>query len=90
VADPAWLIERLGHLRGLQSSEILERWRALIDEKDFPALVTELLTQHYDPLYQRSQAHNYESFEAATRHATDRLDAASLDRLAAEILAAPA
>lgn len=90
VADPAWLIGRLGHLRGLQSSETLERWRALIDEKDFPALVTELLTQHYDPLYQRSQAHNYESFEAATRHATDRLDAASLDRLAAEILAAPA
>ncbi len=87
VADPAWLIERLQHLKGLQSRETLERWQALIAAGDFPLLVEELLTQHYDPLYQRSQAHNYNSFEAATRYAAERLDAASLDRVAAEILA---
>lgn len=90
VADPVWLLERLGHLKGLQSNETLERWRALIAARDFPALVEELLTLHYDPLYQRSQAHNYESFGAATRYASERLDAAALDRLAAEILAAAA
>ncbi len=86
IADPAWLIERLEHLKGLQSNETLDRWRALIAARNFPALVEELLTQHYDPLYQRSQASNYNSFEAATRYATDRLDAAAFDRLAAEIL----
>jgi len=86
IADPAWLIERLEHLKGLQSNETLERWRTLIAARDFPALVEELLTLHYDPLYQRSQASNYNSFEAATRYATDRLDAAAFDRLAAEIL----
>ncbi len=90
VADPAWLLERLGHLKGLQSNETLQRWSALIAARDFPALVAELLTQHYDPLYQRSQAHNYDSFEAATRYFADCLDAASLDRLAAEILATSA
>ena len=88
VADPAWLVERLGHLRGLQSNETLARWQTLIAAGAFPVLVEELLTQHYDPLYQRSQAHNYDSFGAATRYTTEKLDAASLDRLAEEILAA--
>jgi tRNA 2-selenouridine synthase len=90
VADPSWLVERLGHLRGLQSNDTLQRWQALIAAGEFPALVAELLTQHYDPLYQRSQAHNYDSFDTATRYAADRLDAASLNRLAAEILSASA
>ncbi|WP_310450793.1 tRNA 2-selenouridine(34) synthase MnmH [Sulfuritalea sp.] len=90
VTDPAWLLERLGHLKGLQSNETLERWSALIAARNFPALVAELLTLHYDPLYQRSQAHNYESFGAAARFSAERLDPATLDRLAAEILAAVA
>jgi tRNA 2-selenouridine synthase len=90
IADPAWLIERLGHLKGLQSNETLERWSALIAAKDFPALVEELLTLHYDPLYERSQASNYNSFAAAKRYATERLDAAALGEVAAEILATSA
>jgi tRNA 2-selenouridine synthase len=90
VADPAWLIERLQHLKGLQSDETLARWQALVTAGDFPTLVEELLTLHYDALYQRSQARNYNSFEAAACYATDRLDAASLDRVAAEILFASA
>ncbi|KAF0166121.1 MAG: tRNA 2-selenouridine synthase [Rhodocyclaceae bacterium] len=90
IADPAWLMGRLEQLKGLQSNETLERWRSLIAARDFPALVEELLALHYDPLYQRSQASNYHSFEAATRYDTDRLDAAALDRLAAEILATSA
>ena len=39
IADPAWLIERLGHLKGLQSNETLERWRTLIAVKDLPGFV---------------------------------------------------
>jgi len=87
IADPAWLIERLSHLKGLQSNDTLERWQELITARNFPALVEELLTLHYDPLYQRSQTHNFNSFEAATRYSTDRLDSAAFNRLAAEILA---
>ena len=87
VADPAWLVERLQHLKGLQSRETLDHWQALVAAGDFPTLVEELLTQHYDPLYQRSQAHNYDSFGDAARRTAERLDPAALDRLAAEILA---
>ena len=90
VTDTAWLIERLDHLQGLQSNETLERWRALIAARDFPALVEELLTLHYDPLYQRSQTRNFNSFAAAIRYTAEHLDAAALDRLAAEILATSA
>jgi tRNA 2-selenouridine synthase len=90
TAEPAWLIERLDQLKGLQSNETLEHWRSLIAARNFPALVEELLTRHYDALYQRSQASNYHSFEVATRYDTNRLDSAALDKLAAEILAASA
>jgi tRNA 2-selenouridine synthase len=90
IANPAWLMERLSHLKGLQSNETLEHWQGLIAAREFPALVEELLTRHYDPLYQRSQTHNFNSFEGAARYPTDRLDAAALDLLAAEILATSA
>ena len=88
VADPSWLIERLGHLKGLQSNETLARWSDMIATSDFATLVEELLTLHYDPLYQRSQTSNYDSFDAATRYATEKLDSRSLNALAKDILAA--
>ncbi len=88
IADPAWLVERLGHLRGLQSNETLARWHALIEEKAFPLLVGELLTLHYDPLYQRSQSSNYADFGTKDNYATDDLSPTALDALAARILAA--
>jgi tRNA 2-selenouridine synthase len=90
VADPAWLLERLGHLRGLQSNETLEHWHKLIHSGDFAALVEALLTQHYDPHYERSQSNNYASFGAAARYATDSLAPGALDALATQILATSA
>ncbi|MBL8478862.1 MAG: tRNA 2-selenouridine(34) synthase MnmH [Sterolibacteriaceae bacterium] len=90
VADPTWLLERLGHLKGLQSNETLARWCELVALEDFPTLVAELLAQHYDPLYQRSQANNYASFGDAARYQTERLDPAALDELALQILATSA
>ena len=90
IADPAWLLERLGHLKGLQSNETLARWRTLVDSGDFAALVEQLLTQHYDPHYERSQSNNYASFGDAARYATDSLDDAALDSIAAQVLATSA
>ncbi len=88
LADPAWLSEKLGHLRELQSKETIERWLALVAAGDFRSLVTELLERHYDPLYQRSQSKNYADFTGAAAFATDDLSPAGVDRLAAAILAA--
>ena len=90
VADAGWLLARLANLKGLQSNETLERWQTLIAAGNHPALVEQLLTQHYDPLYERSQTRNYASFDAAARYVTDSLDDAALDSIAAQILATSA
>ena len=88
LANPGWLGEKLAHLKGLQSEETLARWQALIEAGDFPALVGELLEQHYDPLYQRSQSRNYTDYTAAANYAAADLSEAGIRRLAEGILAA--
>ena len=87
LADPAGLKAKLACLRELQSGETLAQWQALIDARDWPALVGELLEKHYDPLYRRSQGKNYVHFAEAPRFSTDDLSPAGLNKLATEILA---
>ena len=86
LADPTWLVERLEQLKGLQSGETVARWKALAQAGEFPALVSELLTAHYDPLYQRSQTRNFAGFAAATPIESSDLSPAAMARLAREIL----
>jgi tRNA 2-selenouridine synthase len=86
LADPASLKEKLDCLRELQSGETLAHWNALIDARDWPALVAELLGKHYDPLYRRSQGKNYVHFADAPRYDTDDLSPAGLEKLARKIL----
>ena len=88
LADPAWLMERLEQLRGLQSNETLARWSALVHAGEFPALVAELLASHYDPLYQRSQSFNYAGLAAASRIVTDDLSPERMAELARAIISA--
>ena len=90
LADPASLKAKLDCLRELQSSETLSRWNELIDARDWPVLVGELLELHYDPLYRRSQGKNYANFAEAPRFDTGDLTPTGLERLAQEILATSA
>ncbi len=83
---PQWLIDQLSHLRGLQSNETLDHWTRQIEAGDFPALVTDLLENHYDPLYQRSQDKNYRYADAAV-FAVDELSTAGIQDAARRILA---
>lgn len=85
LTRPQWLIEKLDHLRDLQSRDTLQRWREMIDAGDFPALVDALLEQHYDPLYERSQGKNYR-YENAPVFVADDLSSAGIDAVAREIL----
>jgi tRNA 2-selenouridine synthase len=86
--DPIGLKTKLDCLRGLQPTETLLRWHAMIDAGDWPGLVCELLGTHYDPLYARSQGRNYAAFPAAPRYFTDDLSLEALSGLARTILAA--
>ncbi len=87
LADPAWLIERLSQLAGLQSRETVTHWIALAQGGEFSELVEELLERHYDPLYLRSQAKNFAGFSDAVRIGCDDLSPDGMARLAREILA---
>ncbi|UCV29927.1 tRNA 2-selenouridine(34) synthase MnmH [Ferribacterium limneticum] len=83
---PEFLCGRLDALRTLQSRETLDRWQQLIRDGDWPTLVRELLEQHYDPLYQRSQDRNYTGLQNPGSFSTDDLSEDGIQRLAAAIV----
>ena len=85
LTTPDWLVGRLQALRQLQSNETLLRWREQIGAGSWRELVGELLTLHYDPLYQRSQQKNYAGFAAPLTFATDDLTPAGIEALARRI-----
>ena len=82
---PEFLIDRLDALRSLQSKETLERWQQLIHDRQWPTLVRELLEQHYDPLYRRSQAHNFSGMPTLQNFSTDDLTPVGIARLASAL-----
>ena len=86
LADPAWLCQRLDQLCGLQSKETVARWTRLAESGAFRSLVQELLEQHYDPLYLRSQQKNFTAFASSEPLALGDLAADSVTRLAQELL----
>ncbi|WP_371322592.1 tRNA 2-selenouridine(34) synthase MnmH [Dechloromonas sp. ZY10] len=81
------LLRRLHALQGLQSNENLQRWSGYVAAGHWRQLVQELLELHYDPLYHRSQGHNYLGLEQASRFASDCLDPQGIDRIAAAMIA---
>ena len=86
LTRPDFLCGRLDALRTLQSRETLDRWQQLIHAGDWPTLVRELLEQHYDPLYQRSQDRNYAGLQAPGNFSSDDLSEDGIQRLAAAIV----
>jgi tRNA 2-selenouridine synthase len=86
ITEPALIADKLQHLKGLQSNETLDHWQDLIRTGDFASLFRELLEQHYDPLYQRSQNKNYR-YADAPLFETEDLSPESIKALAARILA---
>ena len=83
---PDLLNARLETLKSLQSRETLNHWRQLIEAGAWPTLVGELLELHYDPLYRRSQNHNFSAIGQSKNFSTDDLSPTGISRLAEAIL----
>lgn len=64
-AQPEHLCERLGVLREIRGAAVVERWQTLARAGQWPALVAELLEQHYDPIYLKSMRQNFARFDQA-------------------------
>ncbi len=86
INEPSNLVSTLDFLKELHSKEKLEHWKTLARESQWPLLVQELLEQHYDALYRRSQNSNYVNYEKATNYDTADLSAQGIDILAKQIL----
>jgi len=84
--DPEALKFKLACLKRLISAETLERWSGYADAHALPELFSELIDQHYDPLYRRSQNSNYLRYPDAVSIATDDLSDAGIVHLAKAVL----
>ena len=65
VADPEVLAAQLDCLVTLYGKERIGLWQAMARSGDLPALVDELLVQHYDPAYLKSIDRNFSQFGQA-------------------------
>jgi tRNA 2-selenouridine synthase len=84
--DPAVLTQRLQPLVPLVGKAALQRWEAFAAERDWDALIGELLSLHYDPLYTRSLQQHFSVSAGETIEVVDA-SAAAIAALAADVLA---
>jgi len=88
LRDPEALTARLDRLLALHGRKTLARWSDAALSGDFPTLVHELLTLHYDPSYRRSMEGNFPASAHARTFVPRAIDAAAWNALAQEIVAA--
>ncbi|MDO8418539.1 MAG: tRNA 2-selenouridine(34) synthase MnmH, partial [Rubrivivax sp.] len=74
VQDVDSFCERLAALREVRGASVVERWQAEARAGHVAVVVEELLTHHYDPIYERSMQRNFTGF--ATAQMLDLPDAA--------------
>jgi tRNA 2-selenouridine synthase len=65
VTDPAFFSERLQALVELRGKAVVQDWTDRIAQGQTPAVVLDLLQQHYDPMYAQSIARNFKQFAQA-------------------------
>jgi len=87
LCSPGHLEAQLERLKELQGRERIQHWQELARAGDFRTLVVELLRDHYDPLYARSQQRNLALLEKAPVLASDDLSSIGLKILADRLLA---
>lgn len=65
LQQPALLLKQLKRLHEMHGAARIEAWAAMADAGQWHSLVTELLTLHYDPAYDRSMKRNYQQLDQA-------------------------
>lgn len=87
LAEPALLLGKLEALKELRGGEAIARWQGLAHAGQWQELVRQLLEQHYDPLYDRSQDQNFLHYPEAPKHVLTDLEPESLGNLARILIA---
>jgi tRNA 2-selenouridine synthase len=85
---PQELAGRLEALVPMHGRAVVDGWLATAHAGMWDVFVAALLHAHYDPAYDRSMQRNFPALRDATTIVLDGLDAAAIDRAAAQIEAA--
>ena len=73
VQDTAFFCKRLDALVEARGKVVVENWKALVMQADLRSVVSELLSQHYDPGYLQSIQRNFDQYgHAAQLEVADR------------------
>ena len=84
--DPAALARRLSVLREAHGGQVVAQWQAWAHEQALAPLFEALATQHYDPLYARSQSGNFKRWAERQPIAAARLDDGGIEDVAHAVL----
>lgn len=85
VQDPAALSQRLGSLKGLVPNAALAQWQAWAQAGDLVPLLSALLNDHYDPLYNRSMGQYWAQIGNVKRVGADDLSPDGIVALAQRV-----
>lgn len=84
--DREMLANQIGHLKELHGREVMARWQGWALASDFVPLVAELIQQHYDLHYARSQSRNFAMWGQRQCLPTDDLSPAGVRDLALAVV----
>ncbi len=84
--DPAVLAQQLGTMRELHGNVVIERWQGWAAERALEPLFAELMEQHYDPLYARSQSKNLLQWDGRQVVCADDLSPAGIAAVADQVM----
>jgi len=65
VRDTEAFCTRLDALTEIRGKAVVQAWKSAVREGQLPAVVQDLLTQHYDPVYLQSMQRNFRNFAKA-------------------------
>ena len=87
VVDVDSFCQRLQALHEVRGAAAVERWQTQAREGRLAGVVEELLTTHYDPVYERSMQRNFAGFGTAFALEIDDAEAATLAAAAEQLIA---
>jgi tRNA 2-selenouridine synthase len=87
AADPVGMVQRLEPLKPLIGNEELATWRDLAARRAVDELFERVMTNHYDPCYERSSKHGITKQAKADHLPLTGLDPASLATAARDLIA---
>jgi tRNA 2-selenouridine synthase len=89
VKDPVHFCDRLQALTALRGKDVVDGWIEKVAVGQTPEVVLELLTEHYDPMYDASIKRNFKLYGQAQACLLANRFSVAMGAAASELLSAP-